>query len=186
MVPASRTKNNGLLAGQTWDLNPEDIDYVVAVKATPNKGPARWSVQLAGCSQLDGYEQRGSGTGYNESETWDSKPGVGYLNLIHRALRCSSVEEASQMLIDAPKSGAHSYLLASAEKAVRFEVSGFQCDHQTMAEQAMGWTNHCLSPCTSTGRVFCANSVQSASFEPGATSFECSSSGCGIYQGAVC
>ncbi len=146
MVPAHHTKNNRILAGQTWDLNPEDIDYVVAIQAIPDQGPARWSVQLAGCLSLMGMNSDGVVLGTTNLKTWDSKPGIGYLNLIHRSLRCRSVDEAAKILIDAPKSGAHSYLLASAEKAMRFEVSGFNCDHQTITQEAIGWTNHCLAP----------------------------------------
>ena len=146
MVPAGNTVNNSMLAGQTWDLNPEDIDYVVAVKASPDKGPARWSVQLAGCLSLMGMNSAGVVLGTTNLKTWGSRAGVGYLNLIHRALRCNSVEEAAKMIAHAPKSGAHSYLLASTEQAIRFEVSGFRCEQQDISDKPMGWTNHCLSP----------------------------------------
>ena len=146
MIPANHTKSNSILAGQTWDLNPEDIDYVVAIQAKPDNGPTRWSVQLAGCLSLMGMNSSGLTVGTTNLKTWDSKPGIGYLNLIHRALRCQTLDEAAQRISEAPKSGAHSYFLADQHQAVRFEVTGFNHDHQSLAQSPMGWTNHCLTP----------------------------------------
>ncbi|MDD7804039.1 MAG: C45 family autoproteolytic acyltransferase/hydrolase [Endozoicomonas sp. (ex Botrylloides leachii)] len=146
MIPASHSKHRRVLAGQTWDLNPEDIDYVVAIKANPIKGPARWSIQLSGCLSLMGMNSEGLAVGTTNLKTWHSTLGVGYLNLIHRAMRCDHIDDAASMLADAPKSGAHSFFLANALKGLRFEVSGFNYDQQSMTTEPMGWTNHCLSP----------------------------------------
>ena len=146
MIPPSHTSDGRILAGQTWDLNAEDIDYVVAIQARPDNGPARWSVQLAGCVSLMGMNSEGLTVGTTNLKTWGSKPGIGYLNLIHRAMRCSTLADAARTIEEAPKSGAHSYLLATESQAVRFEVTGFNHDSQTMTDAPIGWTNHCLSP----------------------------------------
>ena len=146
MIPANRTSNNNILAGQTWDLNPEDIDYVVAVLAQPNQGPSRWSIQLSGCLSLMGMNNNGLALGTTNLKTWDSKPGIGYLNLIHKALRCNTMEEASKVFTETQRAAAHSYFLASKDKAIRFETTGSDHDIQLLKDTPMGWTNHCLNP----------------------------------------
>lgn len=146
MIPAAHTVGAGILAGQTWDLNPEDLEYVIAVQIKPNKGPARWSIQLSGCLSLMGMNSAGVVVGTTNLKTWGSKPGVGYLNLIHRALRCNTLDEAAAIIEQAPTSGAHSYLLACADKAMRFEVTGFGQNSLPLSNKPMGWTNHCLTP----------------------------------------
>ncbi|MDP0563097.1 MAG: C45 family autoproteolytic acyltransferase/hydrolase [Candidatus Endonucleobacter sp. (ex Gigantidas childressi)] len=146
MIPATHTLDNTILAGQTWDLNPEDIDYVVAIHTKPKKGPARWSIQLAGSLSLMGMNSKGLAIGTTNLKTWGSKLGVGYINIIHRAMRCNTIEEAAQVIDQAPKSGAHSYFLSTASKAMHFEVTGFSHNNQVLSSTPMGWTNHCLYP----------------------------------------
>ncbi|WP_263078591.1 C45 family peptidase [Endozoicomonas sp. Mp262] len=146
MIPPEHSQSGSVLAGQTWDLNPEDIDYVIAAHCVPNKGPARWSVKLAGCLSLMGMNSQGLAVGTTNLKTWGSKPGIGYLNLIHRSLRCNTLEEASRILAEAPKSGAHTYWLADPHQGVRFEVTGFSHDQQSLEKAPIGWTNHCLNP----------------------------------------
>lgn len=146
MAPPSCTRENRLLAGQTWDLNPEDIDYVIASLCIPNKGPARWNIALAGCLSLMGMNSLGLAVGTTNLKTWGSRPGIGYINLIHRSLRCQSLTEAASLLAGAPKSGAHSYWLADAHQGIRFEVTGFSQDQEHLGDNPWGWTNHCLNP----------------------------------------
>ena len=136
MIPASHSSENSILAGQTWDLNPEDIDYVVALQAQPDDGPARWSIQLTGGLSLMGMNSDGLVVGTTNLKTWGSRPGVGYLNLIHRALRCHSLDQAAAMITAAPKSGAHSYLLATGEQA-----QSSCCE--TRSEQAVSGSQSC-------------------------------------------
>ncbi len=147
MIPPEQTTNNTLLAGQTWDMNPEDIDYVVAVNSQPDNGTERWSIQLSGCLSLMGMNSHGLTLGTTNLKTWGSKPGIGYLNIIHRALRSNTLEAAVTMIQSAaPVAGAHTYLLAAPEAAARIEVTGFNQATQYLSDQAMGWTNHCLTP----------------------------------------
>lgn len=146
MIPPEQTTDNRLLAGQTWDLNPEDIDFVIAVNAQPDNGPERWSVQLTGCLSLMGMNSHGLTLGTTNLKTWGSKPGIGYLNIIHRALRSSSFEEAVAMIQSVPAAAAHTYLLAAPGAGARIEMTGFSSDIQHLSNQAMGWTNHCLNP----------------------------------------
>ena len=119
MVPAEYSESGNVLAGQTWDLNPEDLDYVIAAHCIPDKGPSRWSVKLAGCLSLMGMNSAGLAVGTTNLKTWGSKPGIGYLNLIQRSLRCDTLDEAATLLAEAPKSGAHTFWLADPQQGQR-------------------------------------------------------------------
>ena len=68
LVPAT---HGGPLAAQTWDLNPPDVDFIVAVRRRPVSGPQTWAVTCAGCLTLMGINEagvavgtRGTGGGY--------------------------------------------------------------------------------------------------------------------------
>ncbi|PJE79509.1 hypothetical protein CI610_01515 [invertebrate metagenome] len=146
MIPAGKTAEKGVLAAQTWDLNPEDIDYVVAIQNKPIKGPVRWNIQIVGSVSLMGMNSCGISVGTTNLKTWDSGIGLGYLSLIHRALRSNTPEEALHFIEKAPKSGSHSYWITNRNKGTRYEVTGFHYDKQLLDHQPMGWTNHCLTP----------------------------------------
>ena len=145
LVPAGRTEAGQPLAGQTWDLNPPDVDYVVAVHRKPNEGQESWAVTCTGCLSLMGINAAGLAVGTTNIKTYGSKPGVGYLSILHRALRAADVAEAKEVVRSAPHAGAHTYWLADAEQQLEWEASpGAQVLRTT--EGGPVWrTNHCLA-----------------------------------------
>ena len=139
------TQAGNILAAQTWDLNPTDLEFVVAVHRQPTNGPRTWSVTCAGCPSLMGMNEYGVAVGTTNLKTRGSRVGIPYLSLLHRMLRCRTRAEAEAVLIAAPRAAAHSYWMAdvsgvtdvecTATTAVRREIS----DHGALAR-----TNHCL------------------------------------------
>jgi len=145
MVPASHTVEGRALVGQTWDLNPPDVDYVVAIHRRPAEGPRTWSITCTGCLSLMGINEEGLALGTTNIKTYGSRPGVGYLDLLHRMIRAGSVDEASAILTQAPLAGAHTYWLSDPSVQVEWEASPNGSFSRRVEEEPLQRTNHCLT-----------------------------------------
>lgn len=154
LLPARLSANGSVIAGQTWDLNPTDLDYVVAVHRRPSDGPETWSITCTGCLSLTGMNEWGLTVGTNNIKVRSTQLGVGYLSLLHRALAERSRQAACDVLLEAPRAAAHVYWLADASGALEIEASAFdavvrQLDNSPEALAGEGpliRTNHCLAP----------------------------------------
>jgi hypothetical protein len=87
----------------------------------------------------------GVAVGTTNIKTRRSRVGVGYLSLLHRAIRAKSAAEAGELVKTAPRAAAHTYWLADAAGALELE-----CDPDTVIERRaetapLARTNHCLS-----------------------------------------
>ena len=145
LVPAALSRSAEVIVGQTWDLNPTDLDFVVAVHRRPTNGPETWSITCAGALSLTGMSAAGVAVGTTNIKTRRSRVGVGYLSLLHRAIRSGKVAEARELIKAAPRAAAHTYWLADAAGAMELE-----CDPDTVIERRadagpLARTNHCLS-----------------------------------------
>ncbi|RYZ07964.1 MAG: hypothetical protein EOO73_09695 [Myxococcales bacterium] len=145
LVPKARSRSGEVLVGQTWDLNPTDLEFVVAVHRRPKNGPETWSVTVAGALSLTGMSALGVAVGTTNIKTRRSRVGVGYLSLLHRAIRAGSAAEAREWVTSAPRAAAHTYWLADSAGATELE-----CDPATVVErradtQPLARTNHCLA-----------------------------------------
>ena len=146
LIPGSHTDTGHQIVGQTWDLNPEDVEYIVALHRVPDTGPATWTVTVAGCPTLVGMNQHGLAVGTTNIKTWGSRPGVGYLNVLHKAVRCSSAEEAVAVVHGASRAGAHTYWLADGARAIELETSPDAVVVREATDAPVIRTNHCLAP----------------------------------------
>jgi hypothetical protein len=145
LVPPALSRSGDVIVGQTWDLNPTDLDFVIAVHRRPDHGPETWSVTCAGALSLTGMNAAGVAVGTTNIKTRRSRVGVGYLSLLHRAIRSSSAAEAKALIRSAPRAAAHTYWLADANGA-----SELECDPEHVIERhaddaPLARTNHCLS-----------------------------------------
>ncbi len=145
LVPAARAADGHAIAGQTWDLNATDVDFVVAVHRRPDEGPESWSVSCVGCLTLMGFNARGLAVGTTNIKTRDARPGAGYLSVLHRLARCASVDEAEAVFATAPLAGAHTYWMADAERQVEWEASPSARVARDTAGGPICRTNHCIS-----------------------------------------
>lgn len=146
LVPGSHSVDGAPLAAQTWDLNPPDVDYVVAVKRTPKDGPRTWAITCTGCLSLMGINEHGLAVGTTNIKTYGSRPGVGYLSILHRAIRAASAEEAAALVKAAPHAGAHTYWLADETQQLEWEASPNGQFRRDTQSGPIGRTNHCLTP----------------------------------------
>jgi isopenicillin-N N-acyltransferase like protein len=145
-LPPAFTAEGSILAGQTWDLNPTDLDYVIAVHRLPDDGPETWSITCVGSLSLMGMNQYGVAVGTTNIKTYRSRVGVGYLTVLHRALRTRSRDEARALVEQAPRAAAHTYWIADAEGAVELECSSELCVRRDLRDEPLCRTNHCLTP----------------------------------------
>lgn len=144
LIPPGHSKTDGPLAGQTWDLNPTDVDFIVAIHRSPTEGPKTWAITCTGCLSLIGINEEGVTVGTTNIKTYGSRPGVGYLSILHRALQAKDVAEAKRLVQEAPHAGAHTYWLADAEQQLEWEASPNGQFLRTTAEGPIWRTNHCL------------------------------------------
>ncbi len=146
LVPGSHTTNGHPLAGQNWDLNPPDVEYVVAIHRRPAEGPQTWSVTCTGCLSLIGINEHGLSLGTTNIKCHGSRPGVGYLSILHRALREPDVAGASAVVDSAPRAGAHTYWLADPDTQTEWEASPDALVARETVKGPVVRTNHCIAP----------------------------------------
>lgn len=144
LITDDRSRDGETLVGQTWDLNVGDLDYVVAIHRRPKGRPEAWTVTVAGAPSLMGMNEHGVAVGTTNIKTWRSRPGVGYLNILHRMLGCSSRAEAGKVVATAPRSGAHTYWIADAKGFVEYEATPFSVSLRDSNDGPLCRTNHCL------------------------------------------
>jgi len=143
LVPRGKSRDRLVIAGQTWDLNPDDLAFVVAVHRLPSSGPETWSITCAGALSLVGMNAEGIAVGTTNIKTRASRRGVGYLTVLHRAIRARTRAEASDVVRRAPRAAAHTYWIADTASGVQLE-----CDPNGVFERGLEGdpivqTNHC-------------------------------------------
>jgi isopenicillin-N N-acyltransferase-like protein len=145
LVPGKLSEGGALHCGQTWDLNPADIDYVLAVHRRPANQPETWSVTCSGCLSLMGMNAEGVAVGTTNIKTTGTQMGVGYLSLLHRALREPTAASAAEVVAQAPRAAAHTYWFADEGQAVELECDARSATRRHLADVALARTNHCDS-----------------------------------------
>jgi len=146
-----RTADAHLLLGQTWDLNADNLPYVCLVHRRPTDGsPHSWSLTLTGCLTLIGLNSAGIAVGNTNLRTTDSRPGLQYLSVLHRAIRSTTFHEAVAAIGDAPRSAAHYFYVADAHNhAVGLECSATQCVPLSPQDDLLVHCNHAFTPAIS-------------------------------------
>jgi isopenicillin-N N-acyltransferase-like protein len=132
--------------GQTWDLATDNMPYVVYVHRMPDEGPETWSVTTVGCLSLMGMNEHGLALSTTNLRTTDARPGVPYLNVIHRALRETNVPSAVGVVRDAPRAAAHTFLIADREEGCVVECTAAKSVVSDLVDGVIVQTNHCLVP----------------------------------------
>jgi isopenicillin-N N-acyltransferase-like protein len=144
LVPKVASADGEVLAAQTWDLNPQDLDFVVAIHRLPDAAPESWSVTCTGCLSLVGMNAAGLAVGTTNVKTRDVRPGVGYMGVLHRMLECRTFAEAAAACEQAPRAAAHTYWLADAERIAEWETSASKVLRRDADRGPLARTNHCL------------------------------------------
>ncbi len=144
LIPPAFAQSGHAIAAQTWDLNPQDLDFVVAIQRVPDDGPATWSVTCTGCLSLVGMNDRGLAVGTTNIKTLGSRIGIGYMGVLHRMLASRDFAEAARVCETAPRAAAHTYWLASPAQLAEWETTAWSAVRRDAVQGPTGRTNHCL------------------------------------------
>lgn len=113
----------GPLAGQTWDMHPDAIDFLVVVRRRPDRGPETLSLTTVGCLSLIGMNSEGVAVCNNNLMPTDPRPGVNYLFTITRALSCPSASEAVDSIENTRRLSGHNFVVVDREAAFNLETT---------------------------------------------------------------
>ena len=140
VVQGNRTAGRPF-CGQTWDLMTDNMPFVHMVRRRPVNGPTTLCLTTTGCLSLIGMNEHGVAIGTTNIRAYDSRLGVGYLDVIHRALNARSLTDARRVIEQAPRAGAHYfYVLDAAGAAVAIECTATQ--HHSVSVETGGYV-HC-------------------------------------------
>ncbi len=145
LLPPGSTDGGQVIAAQTWDLGPRDLDFVVAVERYPSDGTRTVSLTCAGCLTLIGVNEHGLAVGTTNIKIRGAAPGVGYLSILHRMIRERTVGAASALLTGVKKAAAHTYWIATGDEATEWECGPTTGVERKLGDRPICRTNHCLS-----------------------------------------
>ena len=143
LLPEEQTERGHALVGQTWDLNPPDVDFIYAFDRKPNEGAPSFTITCSGCLSLMGLNAHGVAFGTTNIKTYGARSGVGYLGVLHKLSTIERASMADNMLKSAPLSGAHTYWVADDQKQYQFEASPHGVWSAEVKSEPIGQTNHC-------------------------------------------
>lgn len=160
-VSGSITRDGRSYLGQTWDMHPTATPYVILLEIQPESGPALITFTLTGCVGMVGMNEAGIAVAINNLLGADGRPGVHWPYVVRRMLAQTTVQDALDVLMQAPLSGAHNYMLmgpaAEGGKGSAGVMQGYNVEASAtvrkvtpLAERArdgfIAHTNHCLTP----------------------------------------
>jgi len=146
IIDRERTKEGHVLIGQNWDLQTSNLDFILLVQRRPTNAPETISLTLAGCLSLIGMNSEGVAIGNTNLLTSDTRPGIHYLFLIHRVLRCKNIAEVTPVMESAPRIGGHYYYVADASgRGVGFECTARKVSLLHPEEGRLVHCNHILA-----------------------------------------
>ncbi|WP_262888731.1 C45 family autoproteolytic acyltransferase/hydolase [Chitinophaga solisilvae] len=137
---------NGVLIGQTWDMSPEAIRYLVLVRRKPVNAPETLYLTTAGCLALIGINSHGVAIGNTNLMTSDHISGVNYLFTISAALQADTALTAAGTIINTPRLSGHNFFAADQDAAFNIEASSLQSKNTPVTDEIHIHTNHCLDP----------------------------------------
>ena len=144
IISAERSKNGQKILAQNWDLQTDNMPYVCFVRRTPDDGPSTLSLTVSGGLCMIGLNSEGLAIGTNNIKTTDTRPGVHYLNIIHKFLAQRDYKTALSCIEDAPRCGAHYYMTGSRNDG----YAGIECSAllARRLDEADGIITHCNHP----------------------------------------
>jgi isopenicillin-N N-acyltransferase-like protein len=147
IIAPDRADGGRLLLGQTWDLYTSNMPFLRIVHRRPDNAPETAGVTTVGCLSLIGLNSEGIAVGNTNLQTRDSRFGVQYLSLLHRLLRCVTLDEAADVVSNAPRAAAHYFYVGGPDgRAAGFECSTIRHARFDVAHGVFVHCNHCLDP----------------------------------------
>lgn len=144
IVTPERAKNQSPLIGQTWDISAHLLPYALTLEVHPENSLPCIVFSLAGCVGMIGMNGAGICVGINNLHARKGVFGVFWPLVVRKILQQNNIEDALQVLRDAPLAGAHNYVLMDRKgKAYNVEqLPGVVVEREVKG--AYAHTNHCL------------------------------------------
>ena len=137
------TREQHVFLGQTWDMDGEAEQHVVALRLDIPGEPPCVLLTHAGGLGLAGLNQAGMGVAINNLVPLDARVGVPFPFLVRRALACVDFDNAFLALTQVPFASGHNYLLSDAEgRAVNVETTGEECEVVSIESPVYAHANH--------------------------------------------
>ena len=149
------------LAGQTWDMHASAKNFVCLIDV-PGGGIF---FSLVGCLGLMGFNPAGCFLGVNNLATVKARAGVLWPMVVRKALREETVAAMKGVLLHAPVTSGHNYLVASRIEGAHLEVTPTLKEEVSSlkTEGEIFHTNHCLGE--ETKKLEAALAVNSTSYD---------------------
>ncbi len=143
----------GPVIAQTWDMHGSAEPFVRLVRLEPPDGPPVVTFTLTGCLGMTGLNAEGVAVCINNLTPDDARVGVAWPALVRRMLLERTADAALQVLMDAPLSSGHNYLIADESAVYNVETTGGQkrvtarrTGASAAGEGVIFHTNHYLDP----------------------------------------
>lgn len=141
----------GVVLGQTWDMHGSAAPFVMMLHVPEHEGrPEAWLLSIVGCLGMAGMNAAGVGVTINNLRSNDARIGVVWPALVRRMLAEREAEAAKHVLMTAPMSSGHHYLVASEKRGYGVETSGvlksvvFEAEWAKSGPASYVHTNHCV------------------------------------------
>lgn len=138
------------LSGQTWDMHRSAKNYLCLIHVPKHKDyDDSLILSLVGCSGLMGMSCKGRLIGVNNINTENAKAGLIWPVLVRETLRGKSLSHMREVLLKAPVTSGHNYIISTQEGGEHWEVTPevASCAGEAKENKASSFhTNHCLAP----------------------------------------
>jgi len=146
IVPDSRARGAGFLA-QTWDMHDTATNHVLLLRLRPDDAPAARVFTTTGCLGQIGMNSEGLCVGINNLTGLDGRPGVAWTSVVRGMLKCTTADEALDMLLDADLAGAHNFLIFDRQgNGYNVEAMPSVRPVTKLDDQPIVHTNHTIDP----------------------------------------
>ena len=138
------------ISGQTWDMHASAKEYLCVLKVPWPQGEGNLLVlSLVGCLGISGVNSNNLFIGVNNLNTKNAELGMVWPLLIRKCLEQKNFKDLENVLINAPITSGHSYLISSPLEAALWEISPKKKElvgrNKTGEKGNLIHTNHCLN-----------------------------------------
>ena len=142
-------RSGKISAGQTWDMHQSAKNFACVIHLFEN-GQDVLLFSLVGCLGLMGINSNNNLVGVNNINTKNAKAGLIWPMLVRAMLAEKNLEGMRSVLLKAPVTSGHNYLLSTTSGSEHWEISPRASEKVfeiSVGENGLIFhTNHCLGP----------------------------------------
>lgn len=138
-----------VLSGQTWDMHRSAKNYMCMLHVPSTEmNTSQLVLTLVGCVGLMGVNSDNCLIGVNNINTNNAKTGIIWPILVRKVLEAKTLKEMESILLNAPVTSGHNYLISSPEGGEHLEIT--PTVYEKVSALNVGQvggifhTNHCL------------------------------------------